>query len=164
MADALLRDPAFMNKADRNFTDLWIWHAIEETEHKAVAFDVLNVALRGMSPLARYRARVSAFIYATFIQNFIWFRNIKRLHAGHPWHGQVGYWVKVGWYILGWPGLYRRSLLNYCRYFLPGFHPWQHDNRQVLEKWRHTMLYENGVSPSKIPNCHAADGSGPTSC
>ena len=40
MADQVLREPECLRGADANMARLWRWHALEETEHKAVAFDV----------------------------------------------------------------------------------------------------------------------------
>ena len=40
LADDLLRNKGHLENADPAISKLWYWHAIEETEHKAVAFDV----------------------------------------------------------------------------------------------------------------------------
>ena len=40
MADELLRNPEYEKLMDPEHAKLWLWHAVEETEHKAVAFDV----------------------------------------------------------------------------------------------------------------------------
>jgi len=40
MSRRLLEDPAVFAGADPSMTALWQWHAVEEVEHRAVAFDV----------------------------------------------------------------------------------------------------------------------------
>ena len=40
MADVLLSDDRLLAGADPRLAEVWRWHAIEETEHKAVAYDV----------------------------------------------------------------------------------------------------------------------------
>ena len=40
MADELLRNRTYANEMEPHHAKLWLWHAVEETEHKAVAFDV----------------------------------------------------------------------------------------------------------------------------
>src|SRR5690348_16100482 len=41
LADCLLRDQQwFIADSEPSFVALWLWHAVEETEHKAVCFDV----------------------------------------------------------------------------------------------------------------------------
>jgi len=39
LGNALLTNPAWLDGADPRMAELWRWHAIEEVEHKAVAFD-----------------------------------------------------------------------------------------------------------------------------
>ncbi|MFT7127784.1 MAG: putative metal-dependent hydrolase, partial [Pseudoalteromonas tetraodonis] len=45
MAGMLLDTPDIMEGVDEEITGLWNWHAMEETEHKAVVFDVMHDAL-----------------------------------------------------------------------------------------------------------------------
>ena len=40
MADAILQNPEWLEGADPTMARLWRWHALEESEHKAVAFDL----------------------------------------------------------------------------------------------------------------------------
>ena len=40
LAEELLTDEAFTSKFDPEFLPMWQWHALEELEHKAVAYDV----------------------------------------------------------------------------------------------------------------------------
>jgi predicted metal-dependent hydrolase len=34
------------------------------------------------------------------------------------------------------PGPLRRMLPEYFHYYKPSFHPWQHDNRELVEQWK----------------------------
>ena len=36
----------------------------------------------------------------------------------------------------GAPGLFRRAWTHYAEWFRADFHPWNHDNRAMLETWR----------------------------
>src|SRR5207244_3358365 len=47
MADAMLTNDGVLEGADPRMAALWRWHAIEETEHKAVAFDVYKTVAPG---------------------------------------------------------------------------------------------------------------------
>jgi len=40
MADAILQNPDWLDGATPEMARLWRWHALEESEHKAVAFDL----------------------------------------------------------------------------------------------------------------------------
>ncbi len=45
LADGLLREPRHLAGAHPGMIRLWRWHALEETEHKAVAFDVWKTVM-----------------------------------------------------------------------------------------------------------------------
>src|SRR5262249_48806007 len=59
MGHVLLSEPRLLEGAHPTMAPLWRWHAAEENEHKAVAFDVFRAA-RG-----RWRVRVGAMMVAT---------------------------------------------------------------------------------------------------
>ena len=40
LAELMLEEPEFLEGMDQRMLPLWLWHAVEESEHKAVAFDV----------------------------------------------------------------------------------------------------------------------------
>ncbi len=40
LAEMILEDPEFIEGMDERMVPLWLWHAVEESEHKSVAFDV----------------------------------------------------------------------------------------------------------------------------
>src|SRR5713101_745711 len=58
MADALLNDDRILAGADPRLSAIWRWHAIEETEHKAVAYDVYQEVTGGNARAYRQRAHV----------------------------------------------------------------------------------------------------------
>src|SRR5690606_41618496 len=39
------------------------------------------------------------------------------------------------WYLIGKPGILRRLFPAWCSYFLPGFHPWNEDDRALIGKY-----------------------------
>ena len=40
LAEMMLENPAFFEGMHKDLLPLWVWHAVEESEHKSVAFDV----------------------------------------------------------------------------------------------------------------------------
>ena len=50
------------SKTDPTLERLWRWHAMEETEHKAVAYDVFLEATKDWSPLKRYYRRCMSML------------------------------------------------------------------------------------------------------
>jgi uncharacterized protein len=57
IAHALLKDERHMKGASRDAARLWKWHAIEEIEHKAVAYDTLLAATQHLSGYKRWKFR-----------------------------------------------------------------------------------------------------------
>jgi predicted metal-dependent hydrolase len=134
LADAMLNDDSVLEGAPPEMQALWRWHAIEETEHKAVAFDVYQ-AVVGKGILA-YLRRCLIMLVASI--QFIWQTNytVYQLtkHDGlhHDWRGWLAMWRFQ--YVR--PGTLRKIALPWLSYFRPGFHPWQHDNRHHVERWK----------------------------
>ena len=68
MAHALLSDPRHLEGASPEAARLWRWHAMEEIEHKAVAFDTFVATVKG-GPVGRYLLRCLVMLMATFTFN-----------------------------------------------------------------------------------------------
>jgi hypothetical protein len=135
MADWFLEDPHFWDGVPEDTVRLWQWHAMEETEHKAVAFDVFHAAAKDWTPLQRYRFRVRVMMISTIMFNM----NITRYAAKLLQADGMGKWtarLKVLSYLFGKPGMFRKSWGAYFDWYRPSFHPWHHDNRPKLEAWR----------------------------
>ena len=39
---------------------------------------------------------------------------------------------RILWFMFGKPGMLRKALPQWIAYFLPGFHPWNHDDRELI--------------------------------
>jgi predicted metal-dependent hydrolase len=119
---------------------VWLWHGYEENEHKAVAFDVYQHAGGG------YALRVAALI---LVSMYIWIYlsglTLKYLHNdGQLTIPVLARGVKRLW---ASPGLFRRTVRPWMSFFKPGFHPWQRDNRQQLQKLLATLEKEGLFEP-----------------
>jgi uncharacterized protein len=127
MAHALLGDPKLLEGADPVMASLWRWHAAEENEHKAVAYDVY-VAAGGW-----YGERIVTFVLASTI---FWAKILEQqirmmrvdgiLFSGREWAALVRY-------TLSWVP---RIAPLYLAYFRPGFHPNDIDASELLESWK----------------------------
>jgi uncharacterized protein len=111
---------------------LWTWHAIEEIEHKAVAYDTYLHISRGWSRWRRWKVRSHAMLIATahFLRTL--FANLADLYRQDGIHGPRT-WARTSWYLFGLPGVLRRTFLPWLAYFRPGFHPWDRDDRALIE-------------------------------
>src|SRR3546814_11693202 len=57
LAHAILSAPAHLAGAETEAQRMWRWHAIEEIEHKAVAYDTLLLAMRDRTHFRRWTLR-----------------------------------------------------------------------------------------------------------
>lgn len=110
---------------------MWIWHAIEEIEHKGVAFDTYMHITRSLKPAKRWAIRSLVFFRVS--RNFVANR-VNDALALLAQDGITGWRAKarLWWYLLGTPGVLRQVALPWASYFRPGFHPWDHDDRALI--------------------------------
>lgn len=130
LGDVLLRNTELMADVDPHFSAVWRWHAIEETEHKAVCFDAYEQVLgKGVQA---YGLRVGAFVVANllFWSLFVPFYTVMVARGGGLLN--LKGWGRVFNLTFGRPGVLRRALPDWLDFFRPGFHPWMHDNRDFL--------------------------------
>ncbi|KZX87767.1 hypothetical protein A3726_07410 [Erythrobacter sp. HI0037] len=144
MAAEFLENPAHFADADAEVRDMWRWHAAEEIEHKGVAFDTWNHATRDWTPGKRWRVRslVMVSVTARFFKNR-WTDTLELLAQD----GITGWKAKWGLfkYLTVSPGIVRRIFPAWLAYFKPGFHPWDHDDRELIK------LYEGDFADALMP-------------
>jgi predicted metal-dependent hydrolase len=131
MADALLKNPEMLGDADPRFAALWRWHALEETEHKSVAFDVWDTVM-GRGPRA-YLERTGGLVVATAIFWYKIFPTYVRILRDEGKLTDLKGWQTWFHYSLGKVGFLRKLVGPWADYFRPSFHPWDHDNRHFLK-------------------------------
>lgn len=132
LGDTLLRDDELLKGADPRFAAIWKWHAIEETEHKAVCFDTYEQVV-GTGAEA-YALRVFAFALANVIFWSLYFPFYAAMLNKSGGLFNVKGWLRLASFVGGKPGVLRRVLPEWLDFFRPGFHPWKHDNRAYLEQ------------------------------
>ncbi|WP_293372235.1 metal-dependent hydrolase [Nevskia sp.] len=130
MADGLLQEPRVSEKAEKGYAALWRWHALEETEHKGVAYDVWE-ATQGRDAAA-YANRAFGLLAATAI---FWgmviphFLNFVRQEGKLT---DLKGWKSFYRMAFGEVGFLRKMARPWFDYFRPGFHPWDDDNSHFL--------------------------------
>lgn len=129
MAHQVLTNPDFTQGMHPQFKEMWRWHAIEETEHKAVAYDVYQQAV-GSYWLRIYTMLVITvmFCFRTSLYQAVFLWKDGQLFNPKVW------WNGIKFYFLK-PGLVRHIWSDYLDYFRRDFHPWMHDNRELLQQW-----------------------------
>lgn len=136
MAGNAFRDLPMFDHAHPLMRDLMLWHAAEEIEHKAVAFDVLTEAVP--SPVLRYLVRISGMAVASAFLLYWWTQGTKMLLAqdGVDRRRAVeeGERFQALRRALGLPNrrivrdVFLRGIASYLR---PSFHPWEVEDAHV---------------------------------
>ena len=131
LAHQLLADPDHLEGAEKETADLWRWHAVEEIEHKGVAYDTWLNATKDWAPSKRWKLKAKVMLYVT--RNFLVDRTAGALELMRQ-DGVTGAkaWAALLWYLWVRPGMFRKIAGAWFSFFLPRFHPWNVDDRHLL--------------------------------
>lgn len=137
IANRLLTDTDTMSNIADEMRPIWMWHAIEETEHKAVAFDLYKRV-----PGNNYAERVTfqvlasvilAAVVAAFQVQFM--ARDKQLLNFRSWAFGLNK-------LFGRKGILSGLTRDYLDFFKPDFHPWDHENSALVAYWRDRLNAE----------------------
>lgn len=136
MAGAFLDHSDLLDKMDPAMAKLWAWHAIEEIEHRSVAFDVYKNTVDDEKLRRRTMRRVTYFF---ILMNAI--RTWKLMGVSGQRYN-VKAWASGLNMLWGRPGVLRKIVPQYLSFYRRGFHPSQHDNRARVKQARLRYLGE----------------------
>lgn len=127
-AHQYFENPRIADGADPTVEALWAWHAAEEAEHKATAFDVYQRVggdyFRRVGLLGSWGMIVAITLLNVF----------DLMHQD----GRLGDWRDIlrGLnYVFGRHGIVTKMMPAFVDYFRPGFHPWDEDDSAALGQW-----------------------------
>lgn len=132
LGDFLLRHPQVLAKAPPSLALIWGWHAAEESEHKAVCFDLYRAAGGG------YLRRIMLYLLVTMSFSGMFGRQFGTMlrEDGALAYGQRWQTCRsIARVFFGRDGISWSLLRHGLAYFRPDFHPWQCDNRQQVQAW-----------------------------
>ena len=132
LAHQLLANPRHLDGAEMEAADLWRWHAVEEIEHKGVAYDTWLHATQHWPRWKRWKLKARVMLLVT--RNFVVDRTAGALELMRQ-DGVTGLraWSLLLWYLWVRPGMFRKIAGAWVKFFLPGFHPWDEDDRHLLD-------------------------------
>lgn len=140
LAELVLTDEAARDEVGRSTArDILTWHALEESEHKAVAFDVYK-AVGGGEPLRIFIMILTdlLFIFETSVMGVISIA-MDRDARRHP--------IKLARSLARLPKspfVSMHALRILAEYHRPGFHPNNRDTRQLIAYWRNALFGRDG--------------------
>jgi predicted metal-dependent hydrolase len=133
LAKMMLGHRGYFEGVEPETMAMWQWHAIEEIEHKGVAYDTWLHATRDWTRWKRWKVKSIMMLLVTYR---FW---TKR------WQGTLDLLAqdritgfnaraRLLWYLVAMPGPATRIFPAWIAYFLTGFHPWNHDDRALIQR------------------------------
>jgi uncharacterized protein len=145
LAEILLRD----EEARRllgvpEVADVFLWHALEENEHKAVAFDVYK-AVGGTERTRRVTMNIITvgFLAGMSVQVVLSLLGDRETYRRGRLRKSLGR-------LRGNPFLNREVWKRLRDYNRPDFHPDDHDTEALLEQWREELFGDQGRLNAKL--------------
>ncbi|OTG67555.1 metal-dependent hydrolase [Acinetobacter silvestris] len=131
----ILRHPEILSTLDDDAIKLWVWHAIEEIEHRAVAFDVYQAVYKD----DKVRRSVMRNVTTGFAS--LTFYSASRLLM-QDWRKSL---PKVTGNLYG-TYMISKMLISlipeYISYFKVDFHPSEIDYSKIVEYWKERLADE----------------------
>lgn len=121
-ADWLLQHPEVLGDRDQRLKTLWLWHSAEESEHRAVAFDLYQALGGNEEWRLRWFRRITISFGADMLRQTV--LNLRR--DGTLWKWST--WSSAAKHLLGRKGLIRKTFAPWRDYKRADFHPHQHSD------------------------------------
>ncbi len=139
-AEVLLRDQSMQDSfADDDVRNLFLWHALEESEHKAVAFDVYR-AVGGserMRIVVMNLTTIGFFVGIGFMLAVSLLRDRATYRPGN---------LRRSWKrFRAFPLVQRDVWVLLREYNQVGFHPDDRDTTELVAHWRDQLFGEDGT-------------------
>ncbi|CAM3174535.1 Metal-dependent hydrolase [Sphingomonas antarctica] len=146
MAHMMLKSDLFKG-SDSELKEMWRWHAIEEIEHKGVAYDTWLHATKDWTRFKRWKVKA---IMMVLVSRTFWMKRWDGTLDLLAQDGITGFKAKARlfWYLVGTPGVMRRLFPAWVAFFLPGFHPWNHDDRALIGTYDSDYAAANMAQPA----------------
>jgi predicted metal-dependent hydrolase len=132
IAHSLFDERDVMKEADPRVRAMYSWHAIEEVEHKGVAYDVMiDYAKTG------YFSRIGALLHASVMFPRVIFHIQRQLLIadGFSTLERAKIFAKGMVWLLKPGGLLQPMYKSYLSYYKPGYHPWHESEQRGYEEW-----------------------------
>ncbi len=154
MAQQIIANPKHFENADPETANLWRWHALEEIEHKGVAYDTWLYATRDWSRWQRWKVKALMMMIITKV---FWTNRSKDTLDLLAQDSIKGIRVRLALakFLLGKPGIARKIIVPWIKFFLPRFHPWNEDDRHLInlaESEYEAALWDNTKAASPQGN------------
>ncbi len=139
IAGYMLAHPKLVQQLPANMASLWIWHAVEEIEHKHVAFDVYQSVFNNLPQRRRSMRTISmGFILSNTIMtsHLLWQDHKQSLGSlKQVWRNVQGLGTLAHMFVSLFP--------EYLAFYKKSFHPAQIDHSALLTRWREVLVTQD---------------------
>lgn len=131
----ILRNPQVLSTLDEDATKLWVWHAIEEIEHRTVAFDVYQAVYKDDKVRRNVmRSVTTGFASLTFYSASRLFIQDRRKSLPKLSGNLYGVYLISKMLI--------ELIPEYLSYYKKDFHPSEIDYSDIVAYWKNKLANE----------------------
>lgn len=150
LSSEFLSQTVHLEGAEPELKKMWLWHATEEIEHKAVAFNIWSEVTKDRSNFSRWLSRSAMFAVISY--RFFKNRTVAQIH----FLKQDGYsgpqaFMALMRYGFQKNGMLRNILKPWAAFFKVNFHPWSIDDRHLIATGESQFIMDDNGDQSSIP-------------
>jgi predicted metal-dependent hydrolase len=143
----MLERPKLLQQMHPHFRQAWVWHCLEEIEHKGTSMDMWNDT-RDVYNRKKWQLNLAHTIFSIRFHAIILKYTFTLLNRDK----QLWKWrtLKDGMsFFFGFDGVFTKTIGPWFRLFKTDFHPWDHDTRYLFNQ--HQKIFEiSHVSPERL--------------
>ena len=136
-ADVFFTFPETYEQLHPTVRPIWLWHSIEEAEHKGVAYDLYELVDGSYIRRVYFMCVATAMLFC-----FVSYSQVRLMIKDKSYFNLKSIFKGL-WLLFGFgekAGYMRKQWKTFFSYFKPGFHPWHHDNSEMIAEWRKKVM------------------------
>lgn len=143
----ILERPALLQQMHPHFRQAWLWHCLEEIEHKGSSMDMW-IDTKDYYNRKKWKLNTTFIIQSIrFHSNLVKFTLILLNRDRQLWKWRT---VKDGLsFIFGRDGLFLNTVGPWFKFFKTDFHPWNHDTRYLIEQYQ-KIIDTTEITPDRL--------------
>ncbi|PWR21952.1 metal-dependent hydrolase [Zavarzinia compransoris] len=149
LAERWLKDERFKATSEPEMMKLWLWHALEELEHKAVAYDVFEA----VGGTWGERAAAGALVVGVLLPGVLASWGVLLAKEGQA--GDLRGNLRGLGHLFGRQGFLTGVIRRMPDFFGRRFHPRRHDTAALEAEWREILFGAEGRLNAEFRNREA---------
>lgn len=145
----LLARPELFEQMHPHFRQAWLWHALEEVEHKGVALDTYNNVREKLKEVQLER-RLGLIPVGISFNYRVLKHTVRFLHEDK----QLWKWRTLkdaASFFFGRDGVFTKTVVPWFHWLKADFHPWDHDTRSLIAGYSKLLTLQD-LTDSEMKN------------